>query len=743
MGLAILAKFFDCSKNSARIVSLPAGRLLFCWYLVMGIKIYKEEFAGKPLMVEFGRLGGQANGSCRVQYGETTVLINATMSVHQKPVDYLPLSVDYEEKYYAAGKIKGSKWIKRETRPSDEAILTGRVIDRSIRPRFNHNVRNEIQVVATVLSFDGVNDPDMPALFGASLALMISDIPFAGPIAGVRVGRVDGKLVFNPTYAERILSDFDIIVAGTENRINMIEAGAKIIPEKDVTEAIAAGFKEFQVLIKLQNKIAKELALKKKELSVFTHDEALVLAVRNFADPKLEKTLYAPGKNKTEFYEGLGQVKEELVEYIKTEYKEHPELNKKIDEAGSIYEEEIDRIVHRNIIIEEKRPDGRKIDELRPLNAEVGILPHSHGTGLFNRGTTQALSILTLAAPGLEQWIETMEINLTKKRFMHHYVFPPFSVGEVGRMGGGGRREIGHGALAERSLEPIIPPKDKFPYTIRVVSEILSSNGSSSMASVCGSSLALMDGGVPIKSPAAGIAMGLMIDQQPTTNDQQPRYKILTDIQGPEDHHGDMDLKVAGTKDGVTGMQMDVKVEGITIEIVEKTLVQAKKARLEILAAMEKAISSPRPELSKHAPRVETIKINPAKIGALIGPGGKIINEIIEKTGAEIDIEDDGSVFVTSLTPEGMKKALALIAEVTYEVKMGDEFDGTVVSIRDFGAFVEITPGKDGMVHISEISNERVNKVTDVLKMGQKVHVWVKGVDDTGKISLTMKPPRR
>ena len=687
-------------------------------------------------MIEFGRLGGQANGSCRVQYGETTVLINATMSAHQKQVDYMPLSVDYEEKYYAAGKIKGSKWIKRETRPSDEAILSGRVIDRAIRPRFNHNIRNEIQVVATVLSFDGVNDPDMPALFGASLALMTSDIPFSGPIAGVRVGRIGGKLIFNPTYKERSESDFDIVVAGTENKINMIEAGAKIIPEKDVAEAIAAGFKEFQDLIKLQNKIAKELAPKKKELSVFTHDEALVLAVRNFADPKLEKTLYAPGKNKTEFYEGLGQVKEELVNYIKTEYKEHPELGKKIDEAGSIYEDEIGRIVHRNIITEEKRPDGRKTDELRPLNAEVGILPHSHGTGLFNRGTTQALSILTLAAPGLEQWIETMEINLTKKRFMHHYVFPPFSVGEVGRMFSGGRREIGHGALAERSLEPIIPAKDKFPYTIRVVSEILSSNGSSSMASVCGSSLALMDGGVPIKSPAAGIAMGLMLDEK------GEKYKILTDIQGPEDHHGDMDFKVAGTKDGVTGIQMDVKVEGITVEIVEKTLAQAKKARLEILAAMGKAISVHRPELSPHAPRVETIKINPAKIGALIGPGGKIINEIIEKTGAEIDIEDDGSVFVTSLTPEGMKKALALIQEVTYEPKPGDEFDGTVVSIRDFGAFVEITPGKDGMVHISEISNERVNKVTDVLKMGQKVHVWVKAVDDMGKISLTMKGPR-
>ena len=432
------------------------------------------------------------------------------------------------------------------------------------------------------------------------------------------------------------------------------------------------------------------------------------------------------------------------MEHLKEQFKDSHELDKKLNETSVIFEEEIDRIVHRNILESEKRPDGRKLDQLRDLNSEVGVIPHTHGSGLFNRGNTQALSMLTLAAPGFEQWIETMEIDLTKKRFMHHYIFPPYSVGEVGRLGGGGRRDIGHGALAERSLKPIIPDKDSFPYTIRLVSEILSSNGSSSMASVCGSSLALMDGGVPIKSPAAGIAMGLMLDQQPTTNNQQPRYKILTDIQGPEDHHGDMDLKVAGTREGVTGIQMDVKVEGITPEIVEKTLEQAKKARLEILDVMEKAISAPRPELSPYAPRIQTIKIDPKKIGALIGPGGKMINEIIEQTGAEIDIDDDGSVFVTSITTEGMDKALELIRQVTYEPNAGDEFDGTVVAIKDFGAFVEIMSGKDGMVHISEMSDQRVNRVTDILKMGQKVHVWVKSVDEmSGKISLTMKPPRK
>ena len=699
----------------------------------MEIKKYQEEFAGKTLSVEVGRLGGQANGVCLVQYGETSVLVNATMSANEKAVDYMPLQVEYEEKYYAAGKIKGSKWIKREGRPSDEAILSGRLVDRALRPLFNHNIRNEIQVVTTVLSFDGINDPDIPALIGASMALMISDIPWAGPVAAVRVGRVDGKLVFNPTYAERLVSDFDIVVAGTAGKINMIEAGANIVLEKDMAEAIKAGFEQFGAVINFQNKIADEIGKKKKELNIFTHDQALTALVRDFADPKLEKTLYAPGKSKTEFYEGLGQVKDELMAYIKGQFADSPEADKKLAEASAIFEEEIDRIVHRNILDGEKRPDGRKIDQLRELSAQVGILPHTHGTGLFNRGTTQALSILTLAAPGMEQWLETMEISLTKKRFMHHYAFPPYSVGEVKRVGALSRRDIGHGYLAERSLEPIIPNKDEFPYTIRLVSEILSSNGSSSMASVCGSTLALMDGGVPIKSPAAGIAMGLMFDEK------GEKYKILTDIQGPEDHHGDMDLKVAGTKDGVTGMQMDVKIEGITPQIVEETLAQARKARLEILDVITKTIATPRAELSLYAPRIQTVKIDPKKIGALIGPGGKMINEIIEQTGAEIDIDDDGSVFVTSATTEGMEKAIKLINQVTYEPKIGDELDGTVVRILDFGAFVEITAGKDGMVHVSEMSKERVNHPSDVLKLGQKVHVRIKNIDEMGRISLTMK----
>lgn len=682
-------------------------------------------------MVELGRLANQANGSCRVQYGQTTVLVTATMSVRTKDVDYFPLSVDYEEKYYAAGKIKGSKWIKRETRPSEEAILTGRLIDRALRPRFDHGIRNEVQIVPTVLTFDNVNDPDIPALFGASLALMISDIPFNGPISAVRVGRVKGQLIINPSYQERLESDFDIVVAGTENRINMIESSAKIVPEKDIAEAVNFGFKELQKLNQVQIQVAKEVQKIKQELAVFSYDQALVKMVRDFISPKLEKVLYTP--HKTEYVEGLSKTMEELKIYIEQEFKDHPELSKKQKESANIFEEEINRIVHENIIKGEKRPDGRKIDELRVIGAEVGILPHSHGTGLFNRGTTQALSSLTLAAPGMEQWVETMEIELTKKRFMHHYVFPPFSVGEVGRIGFTNRREIGHGALAERALEPIIPSKEEFPYTIRVVSEILSSNGSSSMASVCGSTLAMMDGGVPVKMPAAGIAMGLMFD------DKGENYKILTDIQGPEDHHGDMDLKVAGTVTGVTAMQMDVKIEGINPEVLEKALGQAKKARLEILDVMGKAIKEPRSELSEFAPRVNIIKINPDKIRTVIGPQGKMINEIIDKTGVQIDIEQDGSVFITSDDADGMKAAIKWIEELTFEAKPGDEFDGKVTRMFDFGAMVEYLPGQEGLVHVSEIAETHVKRPSDVLKLGQSVHVRVKNIDEHGRINLTMK----
>ena len=715
----------------------------------MAIKRYEEEFAGKPLKVEIGRLANLANGSVYVQYGNTAILVTAVISSGiRSGIDYMPLSVDYEERYYAAGKIKGSKWIKREGRPSDEAILSGRLIDRSLRPRFDHRIRNDIQVVATVLSFDGQNDPDMPALFGASLALMISDIPFNGPVASARVGRVDGKFILNPTYSERKQSDFDIVVAGTSNRINMIEAGASIIPEKDISDAIDSGFKDLQKLIFFQQKIANDIKPTKRQLILEETEPELKKTVAEFLASRLEKVIYT--KVKQEYVAGIAKIKQELSEYIKKAYKDSSDLDKKVHEAGHLFEEEINLIVHQNIIDSEKRPDFRKLDEIRELNVDIAVLPHSHGSGLFQRGTTQVLSILTLAAPGMEQWIETMEIDLTKKRFMHHYSFPPYSVGEIGRMGNFGRRDIGHGALAERALIPVIPNKEDFPYTIRMVSETLASNGSSSMGAVCGSSLALMDGGVPISSAVAGIAMGVIFDQQPaspklqrgepTANNQQPKYKILTDIQGPEYHQGDMDFKVAGTKDGVTAMQMDVKIEGITVEVLEGVLSQARKARLEILDKMNSNIAKPRPDLSPLAPRVKTIKIDPAKIGAVIGKRGATINKIIEENGAEIDIEDDGSIFITCVSADGMERAIKMIEELTFEAKPGDEFDGKVTRLLDFGAMVEYLPGREGLVHVSEISQERIRRPSDVLRIGQSVHIKVKNIDEYGRINLTMKP---
>lgn len=698
----------------------------------MEIKRYQEEFAGKPLIIEFGRLANLANGSVYVQYGNTAVLVTAVMSSSPKSgVDYMPLAVDYEERYYAAGKIKGSKWIKREGRPAEEAILSGRLIDRSLRPRFDHRIRNEMQVVATVLSFDGQNDPDMPALFGASLALMTSNIPFNGPVASVRVGRVDGKLVFNPTYEERKVSDFDIVVAGTGNRINMIEAGASIVSEKDIAGAISEGFKSFQKLIEIQNKIVKEMKPEKRVLALAESDEKLNKLVSDFLATNLEKVVYT--KDKHEYVEGMAKTRLALIDLVKETFKDSPDLAAKLKETEHLLDEGVNDVVHKNVLASDKRPDFRKLDEVREISVDVSILPQTHGTGLFQRGTTQVLSILTLASPGMEQWLETMEISLTKKRFMHHYSFPPYSVGEVGRMGGTGRRDIGHGALAERALLPVIPDKETFPYTIRMVSETLASNGSSSMGSVCGSSLALMDGGVPIKAAVAGIAMGVMFDEK------GEKYKVLTDIQGPEDHHGDMDFKVAGTKEGVTAMQMDVKVEGITVEVLEVALQQAKKARLEILEKMDAKIANPRADLSPLAPRVKTIKIDPEKIGAVIGKGGETINKIIELTSAEIDIEDDGSIFITCVSAEGMDKAIKMIEDLTFEAKPGDEFTGKVSRLLDFGAMVEYLPGREGLVHVSEISQERIRRPSDVLKVGQEVKIKVKNIDDYGRINLTMK----
>lgn len=698
----------------------------------MNYKTYNESFAGKPLMVEIGRLATQAGGSCRVQYGDTTVLATATMSPTAKDADFFPLTVAYEERYYAAGKIKGSKWLKREGRPTDEAILTRRLIDRPLRPRFNQSMRNEVQVVCTVLSFDGQNDPDVLSIFGSSLALMISNIPFNGPVSALRIGRIDGKVVFNPNYEERARSEFDVVIACADNRINMIEAGANIIDENIVADAIEMGADFVQTLNAIQKKIAGDFDVKKMEINLPSQDEELVNEVRNFVRTPLETALYVTSK--ADYKDNTKKLFDDLNSHIKNKFAESPDLNTKLKKLQHLYDDEIDFVMSKNILEKGQRVDGRKLDELRPLQAETAILPNSHGTGLFQRGNTQVLGVLTLGAPGMEQWVESMEMELTKKRFMHHYIFPPFSVGEVGRVGAPGGREIGHGALAERALEPIIPHKDNFPYTIRLVSEVLSSNGSSSMASVCASSLAMMDGGVPISTPAAGIAMGIIVDDNNHEN-----YKILTDIQGPEDHHGDMDLKVAGTKDGLTALQMDVKIDGITVKMLREAFAQAKKARLEILGAITSHIAQPRAELSKFAPRVEIMKINPDKIRLVIGSQGKTINEIIDKTGVQIDIEDDGTVFITSDNAEGMKDAIQMIKNITFEPMPGDEFTGSVSRMFDFGVMVMIAPGIEGLVHISEMSDRRLKHPSEVAKVGDKLLVKVKNIDEHGRINLSMK----
>ena len=691
-------------------------------------KIYSRQFAGRTLTVETGRLAQQANGSVLVSFGETVLLATAVMSSRTKNVNYMPLTVEYEERLYAAGKIKGSRFIKREGRPQDDAILSGRMIDRTLRPRFNHDIRNEIQVVVTVMSFDRENDPDVLGIFAASLALSISDIPFAGPVAAVRIGQINNEFVINPTFDQRNQSEFDLIVSGTQDKINMMEAGAKETPEKTIVQAVECGFAAYQELIAFQQEIIADLAPAKRELKIAAPTAEFVEKINDFLTNKLEEAIYI--KDRSGRQNRLGEITVELNELIKLT--EPEETDQKINFANNILESEINRLVHKNILVSDQRPDGRKLNEVRALSGEVGVLPRTHGSALFSRGSTQALSAVTLGAPSEKQIIDGIEAEY-KKRFIHHYNSPPFCVGEIGPFRGPGRREIGHGALAERTLLMLIPPEEKFPYTIRVVSEILSSNGSSSMASVCGSSLALMDAGVPMKAPAAGIAMGLIMDEN------GKNYKILTDIQGPEDHHGDMDMKVAGTQTGVCGMQMDVKIEGIDIKIVEETLAQAKEARLHILEKLNAVLATPRPELSEHAPRIITLQINPDKIREVIGPGGKIINKIIDETGAKIDIEDSGIIFITSDNEAGAQQAVEWIKNITHEVTAEEIFTGKVTRLLNFGAFVEILPGQEGLIHISELADYRVNRVEDIVKIGDTVTVKVKEIDDMGRINLTMR----
>ncbi|MCK4473902.1 polyribonucleotide nucleotidyltransferase [Candidatus Parcubacteria bacterium] len=683
-------------------------------------KIYKLDIDGKELIIKITDLTEQASGSCLIQYGDTLVLATAVMSKQEREgIDFFPLSVEYQERFYAAGKILGSRYIRRESRPSDEAILTARLIDRTIRPLFPENLKKEIQVVLTCLSWDRENDPDIICLIAASLSLASSDIPWSGPIASVRVGRLDNKFILNPTYEQREKSDFDLVISGIEKNheilINMLEGEGQETEEDAVLQAVKFSMPYLKKLISFQKQIIQEIGKEKSLVKAQEQDIDLEKDIKEFLEQRLEKI------------ENLGALKDDLLSFVAEKYPEP----KKINYAKDIFEKEIEKALHQRIIAKEERPDSRKLDETREISCATGILPRTHGSGLFCRGLTKTLSILTLGAPGDVRFLEGMEI-VGKKRFMHHYNFPAYCVGEVKPFRGPGRREIGHGMLAEKALLPLIPDSDEFPYTIRIVSENLSSNGSTSMASISSSCLALMDAGVPIKTPVAGIAIGLI-------QDSSGNYKILTDIQGPEDHYGDMDFKVAGTEKGITAIQMDVKIKGITEQILKQALEQGKKARKQILEKMKKTIASPRTELSPFAPKIKTLQINPEKIREVIGPGGKIINKIIEDCGVTIDIEDSGKIFVASESEQAVDKAMEWIKNITREVEIGEIFQGKVKRILDFGAFVEILPGQDGLVHISELAPYRVEKVEDIVKIGDTVSVKVISVDEQGRINLSIK----
>lgn len=697
-------------------------------------KKWTLQIGGRELQVETGVLAKQASGAVKVSYGDTVVLATAVMKTGAASnMGYFPLMVDYEERYYAAGKIKGSRFIKREGRPSDEAVLTGRMIDRSIRPLFDKRMRNEVQVIITVLSIDGENNPDTVSMIAASIALSISNIPWNGPIAAVKVGKVNGELVLNPINGDLEDGDLELVIAGTEEKTNMIEAAAKEVPEEEIAQAFEFGQNALAIIAKFIKDIQKEAGKEKAQPALLQGEPEFEDKIRElFMTEKLEKSLYI--KEKKEMEKAVDEIKEEVFTYIKETYPE--DFDKRKDIANLILDEVCDEIIHKNIIESEKRPDGRGLKEVRKITIQTGVLPRTHGTGLFTRGETQALTVTTLGSPGDEQIIDTMEVDM-KKRYIHHYNFPPFSVGEVRFMRGPGRREIGHGALAEKALIPVLPPKEEFPYTMLLVSEVLESNGSSSMASTCGSTLSLMDAGVPIKRPVSGIAMGIIVGKN------ENEFKVLSDIQGMEDHYGDMDFKAAGTEKGITALQMDVKVDGVTIEMLKSILAQSKESRMFIMGEMFKVIAEPRKEMSPYAPRIITIKINPDKIRDVIGPGGKVINEIIDETGVQIDIEDDGTVFITSPDQVSADKASEWVRNLTREVKAGEIFNARIVKIMDFGAFAQVLPGQDGLIHISELADRRVEKVDDVVKVGDMVVVKVKEIDKMGRINLSMKDAKK
>lgn len=687
--------------------------------------IRKEiDLGGKTLSLETGELAFQANGSVVARYGETVVLATAVMDEAGADVGYFPLSVEYEEKLYAGGKISTSRFIKREARPTERAVLTSRLIDRSIRPLFPKDFQASVQVIVTVLSVDSENDPDIVSLIATSAALAISDIPWNGPIAGIRVGKTNGEFIINPTNTERDAANLQLLIASANDEVVMVEAEADEADEKTIAEGMKLAVAEGKKIIKLIEDLRKETSKEKFKYTPLKADEKKEKEIKDF----IKKEVAADFKGKANEDEGwFGDTIKMLEEKFSTE--ESPISSRII---GDILEEEVAEFLRKEILENKIRPDGRKPDDIRDLNMKVEVLPRTHGSAIFQRGDTQVLSIATLGSPALEQLIEGMEGEETK-RYMHHYNFPPFSVGETGRRGAPGRREIGHGALAEKSVRPVIPSSDEFPYTIRVVSEVLASAGSTSQASVCGSTLALMDAGVPIKEPVAGISIGLITDKK-----DKSKYVLITDIAYQEDAQGDMDFKVAGTKNGVTAIQMDIKLNGIPTATLEEALEKAKIARLKILEEMLKVIPESRKELSKHAPKVILIKIDPSKIGEVIGSGGRTINKIIAQTGAAIDITDEGNVTISSKDPQACEKAAEWVEGIVKEPQPGEEYEGTVKRIMNFGAFVEILPGKEGLVHISKLAPHRVETVEDVVKIGQKVKVRVSEIDEQGRLNLTM-----
>ncbi|GKV67846.1 polyribonucleotide nucleotidyltransferase [Sporosarcina sp. NCCP-2716] len=686
-------------------------------------KKFTMDWAGRQLTVETGKFAKQANGAVLVRYGDTTVLSTATASKKPKALDFFPLTVNYEERLYAVGKIPGG-FIKREGRPSEKAVLTSRLIDRPIRPLFPDGFRNDLQVISLVMSVDQDCSSEMAAMLGSSLAISISDIPFDGPIAGVQIGRVDGKLIVNPTTEQLEASELDLVVAGTKDAINMVEAGAKEVSEDVMLEAIIFGHEEIKKLIEFQEKIIAEVGKAKMEIELFELDQDLLAAIKESCHDKLVSAIQTEEKHARE--EAITEVKNEVT----ARYEENEADDATMKQVRNVLEQLVKDEVRRLITDEKIRPDGRGLEEIRPLSSEVGVLPRTHGSGLFTRGQTQALSVCTLGALGEVQIIDGLGLEETK-RFMHHYNFPNFSVGETGPIRAPGRREIGHGALGERALSAIIPDEKEFPYTIRLVAEVLESNGSSSQASICASTMAMMNAGVPIKAPVAGIAMGLVKKGE--------NYSVLSDIQGMEDHLGDMDFKVAGTAEGITALQMDIKIEGLSRQILEEALAQAKIGRMKILDHMLHTIAEPAQELSKYAPKIIMIHINPDKIRDVIGPGGKVINKIIEETGVKIDTEQDGTIYISSPDSEMNDKAKKMIENIVREAKVGEYYMGKVKRIEKFGAFLELFPGKDGLLHISEIQEERTKAVEDVMKLGDEMFVKVIEIDNQGRVNLSRK----